>query len=357
MGFKRSGQRMKAIEARLRGGMAERGITGETADTIVRSISSFALYGFPESHAASFALIAYASAYLKTHHPAAFVCALLNNQPMGFYHPFTLVKDAQRHGVRFRPVDVTRSGALARSRRARCGWGWATCGGLRGEAGGAHRGGAGARAFASLQDFVDRLGLRRDEERQLAEMGALNAFGLTRRSALWQVEKAGRPRGRCSATCAPRTTSGLSPVPEMDLRRARHERPFGNGPERGAASRLVLPAGARRARRAARRRAAAASGRGLRAGGGRRHLPPAAGHGEGLHVPDARRRDGPRQRDRAPRPVRARARDAHAGGFPGNRRGAAGDATACRCGPSPYDRPWPEHLRPRPGTSTEATGV
>src|SRR4029450_5921555 len=110
MGFERSEKRMKSIEARLRSGMAERGITGEAAETVVRSISSFALYGFPESPAASFALIAYASAYLKTHHPAAFVCALLNNQPMGFYHPFTLVKDAQRHGVRFRPVDVTRSG-------------------------------------------------------------------------------------------------------------------------------------------------------------------------------------------------------------------------------------------------------
>ena len=112
MGFKRSMQRMSAIEVRLREGMRERGITGAAADDVVRSITSFALYGFPESHAASFALIAYASAFLKRYHPAAFVCALLNNQPMGFYHPFTLVKDAQRHGVRFRAVDVTRSGAL-----------------------------------------------------------------------------------------------------------------------------------------------------------------------------------------------------------------------------------------------------
>ena len=70
------------------------------------SIGSFALYGFPESHAASFALIAYASAYLKAHYPAAFYTALLNNQPMGFYHPATLVKDAQRRGVRFAPIDV-----------------------------------------------------------------------------------------------------------------------------------------------------------------------------------------------------------------------------------------------------------
>ena len=97
---------MQQIEEKLRAGMTERGITGATADQVVKSITSFALYGFPESHAASFALIVYASAYLKAHYPAAFYAALLNNQPMGFYHPATLVKDAQRHGVRFTPIDV-----------------------------------------------------------------------------------------------------------------------------------------------------------------------------------------------------------------------------------------------------------
>jgi error-prone DNA polymerase len=106
-GFKRSEQRMQQIETKLRTGMARQGITGETADAIVKSITSFALHGFPESHAASFALLAYASAYLKAHYPAAFYAALLNNQPMGFYHPATLVKDAQRRGVRFAPIDVS----------------------------------------------------------------------------------------------------------------------------------------------------------------------------------------------------------------------------------------------------------
>ena len=106
MGFKRSVKRMQQIETRLRDGMARNGIIGAAADQIVLSITSFALYGFPESHAASFALIVYASAYLKAHFPAAFYTALLNNQPMGFYHPATLVKDAQRHGVRFSPIDV-----------------------------------------------------------------------------------------------------------------------------------------------------------------------------------------------------------------------------------------------------------
>jgi error-prone DNA polymerase len=106
MGFKRSEKRMKVIEKQLREGMARNGITGQTAEQIITSIASFALYGFPESHAASFAHIAYASAYLKAHYPAVFYAALLNNQPMGFYHPATLVKDAQRRGVHFAPIDV-----------------------------------------------------------------------------------------------------------------------------------------------------------------------------------------------------------------------------------------------------------
>src|SRR5436190_17124258 len=95
MGFKRSVERMDDIERRLREGMAARGILGETQDAIVTSIKSFALYGFPESHAASFALIAYASAWLKAYHPTAFLIALLNAWPMGFYHPATLVTDAR----------------------------------------------------------------------------------------------------------------------------------------------------------------------------------------------------------------------------------------------------------------------
>ncbi|MBC8029281.1 MAG: error-prone DNA polymerase [Pyrinomonadaceae bacterium] len=108
-GFKRSEARMKEIEVKLRRGMARNGIPQKTQDEIVQSITSFAVYGFPESHAASFALIAYASAYLKCHYLAAFTVAILNNQPMGFYQPFTLVKDAQRHGLKVRPVDVCRS--------------------------------------------------------------------------------------------------------------------------------------------------------------------------------------------------------------------------------------------------------
>jgi error-prone DNA polymerase len=234
MGFKRSERRMRDIEGRLRAGMTGRGITGEVQDQIVRSISSFALYGFPESHAASFALIAYASAWLRCHHPAAFTCALLNNQPMGFYHPFTLVKDAQRHGVRFRPVDVTRSDWPCTLEEDDVRLGLLYVKGLRAEAGKRIAGERAKRPYASLQDFVDRADLRQDEERRLAEVGALNAFGLTRRSALWQVEKAGRPRGpllrdaegeetfaadddRATNSDSPRHPSASSPLPDMTL--------------------------------------------------------------------------------------------------------------------------------------------
>jgi error-prone DNA polymerase len=107
MGFKRSQARMREIEAKLRAGMTANGISPKAQEEIILSITSFALYGFPESHAASFALIAYASAYLKCHYLAAFTAALLNNQPMGFYSPATIVKDAQRHGLKLLPVDVT----------------------------------------------------------------------------------------------------------------------------------------------------------------------------------------------------------------------------------------------------------
>jgi error-prone DNA polymerase len=107
MGFKRSQARMKDIEARLRAGMTQNKIAPKAQEEIILSITSFALYGFPESHAASFALIAYASAYLKCHYLAAFTAALLNHQPMGFYSPATITKDAQRHGLKMLPVDVT----------------------------------------------------------------------------------------------------------------------------------------------------------------------------------------------------------------------------------------------------------
>ncbi len=214
MGFKRSQQRMAEIETKLRAGMARRGITGQVADDVVRSITSFALYGFPESHAASFALIAYASAYLKAHHPAVFLCTLLNNQPMGFYQPLTLVKDAQRHGVRFRPVDATRSDWACRLEEGEVRLGLGYVRGLRRQAGERLAAERQRAPFTSLDDLVRRAGLERDEQRRLAEVGALNAFGLTRRSALWQVERASRPAGPLFEG-RDDGEAGESPLPEM----------------------------------------------------------------------------------------------------------------------------------------------
>ena len=205
MGFKRSMKRMQQIESRLREGMAANGITGEAADQIVLSITSFALYGFPESHAASFALIVYASAYLKAHYPAAFYTALLNNQPMGFYHPATLVKDAQRRGVRFAPIDVQISRwpcFVQDDGSVRLGLMYVK--GLRKDAGeriavsGSRPRAHGPRLdqrFASIDTVARAADLRQDELRTLAEIGALSSFGGDRRDALWQAERAGRPSG------------------------------------------------------------------------------------------------------------------------------------------------------------------
>ena len=237
-GFKRSERRMKQIEVQLRDGMTKQGIVGDAQEEIIRSITSFALYGFPESHAASFALLAYASAYLKVHYPSAFYTALLNNQPMGFYHPSTLVKDAQRRGVRFHPIDVQisdwectvesdgairlglryvnglreqvgkaiashRPSAMSHGICPKCGcddgsmlervdaqrWFCNNCShDWRGVPAPSNR-------FRSLDDLVARTGLRRDEVITLADIGALNSFGYDRRSALWQAERAVRPAG------------------------------------------------------------------------------------------------------------------------------------------------------------------
>jgi error-prone DNA polymerase len=204
VGMRRSWERMKNLEGRLRAGMTANGLDATTQDTIIENISSFALYGFPESHAASFALIAYVSAYFKVKYLAAFTCAILNNQPMGFYMPAVLVKDAQRHGLRIRPVDIQMSdwkctiehdgdGELS----LRMGLGYAK--GLRqgpGESIVHARRAAGL--FGSMEDMVARVPpLNRKELTLLASIGALNSLdGVAhRRDALWQVERAGKLEG------------------------------------------------------------------------------------------------------------------------------------------------------------------
>jgi error-prone DNA polymerase len=204
VGMRRSWERMKNLESKLREGMTANGLTSATQENIIQNISSFALYGFPESHAASFALIAYASAYFKVKYLAAFTCAILNNQPMGFYMPAVLVKDAQRHGLRIKPVDVQvsdwactieheRDGSLS----VRLGLGYAK--GFRRQSAELL---AVARTegdcFRSAEDFVRRVpSLNRKELTILARIGALNNLdGIEhRRDALWQVERAGKLEG------------------------------------------------------------------------------------------------------------------------------------------------------------------
>jgi error-prone DNA polymerase len=275
MGFKRSQARMKEIEARLRSGMTQNGIPHDAQEKIILSITSFALYGFPESHAASFALIAYASAYLKCHYLAAFTAALLNNQPMGFYSPATLVKDAQRHGLKLLPVDATRSewkctledvseaDCVARAVLPATGHPTATGApalrlglryvrGLREEAALALLRERASAPFTSIHDLTRRVPeLRKDELTTLAEIGALNAVGdsprrpgdpeekpvlpstiknqpsrifpvppclrgekqLHRRDALWQVERAVRASGPLLEKLPePDTPSPLEPM-------------------------------------------------------------------------------------------------------------------------------------------------
>jgi error-prone DNA polymerase len=203
-GFKRSEARMKEVEIKLRRGMENKGITGETQDKIVQAITSFALYGFPESHAASFALIAYASAFLKCHYLAAFTAAMLNNQPMGFYQPATLIKDAQRHGLKFKPIDITRSQwectieESAEGLVVRIGLRYVK--GLRKETALQILAQSNIQPFTSIEDLKQRVPqIQKDEMRVLASIGALNFISsktrIHRRSALWQVERAGRPAG------------------------------------------------------------------------------------------------------------------------------------------------------------------
>src|ERR1700739_508024 len=181
-GFKRSEKRMGEVEVKLRRGMEKNGITGTVQDTIVKSITSFALYGFPESHAASFALLAYASAYLKCRYLAAFTAAMLNNQPMGFYSPATLVKDAQRHGLRVRAIDVTCSDWLCTIEKVeenlcvRLGLRFVK--GLREEVGKEIVRERSVRAFASIEDLKLRVpGLQKSELTALAEISALKFVG------------------------------------------------------------------------------------------------------------------------------------------------------------------------------------
>ncbi|HEX8929344.1 MAG TPA: error-prone DNA polymerase [Actinomycetota bacterium] len=271
MSAKRSVERMQRLRERLYQGMAERGVTGEVADQLYEQLAAFANFGFPESHAVSFAYLVYSSAWLKLHHPEAFLAALLNSQPMGFYAPRTLVADARRHGVVVRGPDLHASDALAtlepldgpeeggespagKWRKGALGPGKGPAGerweGTLGPAGErreevpgpgtaalakpapvavrvglssvrgigdelAERIAAG-RPYDSMADLVRRIGLREAQAEALATAGAFGCFGLERREALWAAgavaqARADRLPGAEVGAEAPRLP-GMSPV-------------------------------------------------------------------------------------------------------------------------------------------------
>ncbi len=203
LGSRRSADKMKMLEGKLRAGMDANGVGPKAQEEIVLAVSSFALYGFPESHAASFALIAYASAWLKFHYLPVFTAAILNNQPMGFYSAAVLVKDAQRHGLRIRAVDILCSEwncVLEREPEGayslRLGLRYVR--GLRASVATEIERVRALRPFGSIEELARRVpSLSQANLATLAETGALNSLGekLHRRDALWQVERAGRQVG------------------------------------------------------------------------------------------------------------------------------------------------------------------
>ncbi|HWB36115.1 MAG TPA: OB-fold nucleic acid binding domain-containing protein, partial [Rugosimonospora sp.] len=240
MSAKRSMERMVKIRDRLYAGMAGKGITGAVADDFYLKLSAFANYGFPESHAMSFAYLVFASAWLKRYHPAAFCAALLNAQPMGFYAPQTLVDDARRHGVPVRRPDINASGAKAILEHD---------GQTRERAGGAGeppaewgKGGPVVRlglssvrtlgddlaqriedervaggAYHGLVDLAQRVGLTTPQLEALATAGAFDSLGLTRREALWAAGAAAQARaGRLPGTVTGVTAPVLPGMDEVD---------------------------------------------------------------------------------------------------------------------------------------------
>ena len=241
MGSKRSVEKMERIKSRLYAGMAARGITGELADDLFVKLSAFASYGFPESHAMSFAYLVYASSWLKRYHPAAFCAALLNAQPMGFYSPQSLVDDARRHGVEVRRPDINLSDAAAvLESTAQTRWGsepgepphaW----GLGGPA--VRMGLSSVRTvgddlaeliererrahgpYRDLADLARRTGCSTAHLEALATADAFAGFGLSRREALWAAgaaasDKPDRLPGTVTGTTAP-TLPGLADVDKL----------------------------------------------------------------------------------------------------------------------------------------------
>ncbi|PYI83294.1 MAG: error-prone DNA polymerase [Verrucomicrobia bacterium] len=212
LSFHRSEERMNKVCAKLRIAMERKGVTPDKIDKIVQSISSFALYGFPESHAISFAILAYGSAYLKVHRAPEFYASLLNNQPMGFYTPATIVKDAQRHGLKIKPVCVFQSEwrcTVLDDNTVRLGF--CVVNRLRQEHAEELVRQRRDRPFDSLDDFKRRVPLSRDELRTLAELGALNCFAEHRRAAMWEAEETLHDDLLTNYGCHPERSEGPHP--------------------------------------------------------------------------------------------------------------------------------------------------
>lgn len=232
---------MQGLRTRLINGMINHGITLEYAEQIYQTILGFASYGFPESHAASFALITYTSCYIKRHHPEVFVCGLLNAQPMGFYSPRALIADAQRHNVKFRGVDIQRSdydytledGEVRAGFRALYGVKEKHILALIEER---KRGGL----YKDLADLVARTKLHKSTLMRLAAAGAMESIGLPAREGLWKIQSLtmdaqslffGREVGRVGVATEPRSSAapagrsasdtndaGLLEAPQVDAR-------------------------------------------------------------------------------------------------------------------------------------------
>src|SRR5579875_1707977 len=235
MSSKRAPERITDLRARLLEGMAERGIPPDVAEDIYVKILAFSSYGFPESHAISFAYLVYASAWLKCYYPAAFTCALLRAQPMGFYSPASLIADARRHGVEVRGADVNASGVLAGLEGPVAGQGTGVNepSTRAAQAGPAPSGGepvpgqpairiglssvrnlgtaaaeaiVAGRPYSGVEDFARRTRLSRPALEALATAGAFGCFGLSRREALW----AAGPAATIRPGQLPGTTTGLA---------------------------------------------------------------------------------------------------------------------------------------------------
>jgi len=235
MGFKRSHQAMEGVGRDLARGLRENGVRPEVAEKIFKQLTAFANYGFPESHSASFALLVYASAYLKHYFAPEFYCALLNSQPMGFYSPATLIHDARRHDVEVRPIDLAHSEwdcTLETARSAAQRSTHPASAEVAGDTGAPalriglrYVKGLGKAArerlqvalaagpFDSAEDVVRRSGLGQSELRTLAEAGAFETLWPGRRQALWELLR--QARGDAGPLAPRAVARSRGALPEM----------------------------------------------------------------------------------------------------------------------------------------------